>query len=509
MPDSITPVGAMVQPVNVNPQQGINTLSGIIGIQQQKQNLATGAIQQQTAQAESQQAQQKNQELQKLAAFTKTAIGSPQYSLPDGSPDIGKFQKDAAVIAPTYGLPYIGQMTSNFKEGTESRRALQQLSGEQNASLAKIFTGVATNPKATESDFMDAVAQARSNNSDPGFNRALDNALIHANKAGSPQQAAANAVGALGGVAQSAPTQIDQGGSVQPGTTQTMGPGMGGFTSVGAPITKNLPPQVVKYPSGSLGTVGGAAGGPGAGPQGPPGAQGPPRPRTAQDDAPPPNAPTAAQEAYQQNVAGANAHVAQVRGADADYGLNMNLGNAIRRLSKNTDTGPGSATWQHALGAIGAPAGASNIANYQLLGAYLDRQAATLRAQMGLPATNEGVQTSQAIQGNTGYQREAIQDKNDLTQALVEGVHQYRNGLDKATGFSPNPSPRAVQQFRSSWTNNFDPNVFKLENAQKQVASGEDPKAVEKLLKTMPAAEVASLREKRKNLQALSQGQMP
>jgi hypothetical protein len=97
----MVPVGNTIIPPN--PNQGINTLSGILGIRQQQQNLQTGAYQQQTAQAESQQAQQKNQELAKVGALTQGAYTSGKYSKPDGTFDNAKFANDVSIVAPTYG----------------------------------------------------------------------------------------------------------------------------------------------------------------------------------------------------------------------------------------------------------------------------------------------------------------------------------------------------------------------------------------------------------------------
>jgi hypothetical protein len=202
MPDSITPVGAMINPPD--PMQGIRTMSGILGIQQQRQNLQTGQYQQAQAQAESQQSQQKNMDLQRLEAFTQGAIKDPKYQLPDGSPDIQSFQRDAMVAGGVYGQPVVGQMASNFKEAVETRRALQQLSSEQNASITGFLKGIASKPGATSSDLLDAVSQARSNNKDVGFNRALDNFLLGSNRS-SPQEAAANGAAILGGITRAQP----------------------------------------------------------------------------------------------------------------------------------------------------------------------------------------------------------------------------------------------------------------------------------------------------------------
>lgn len=55
MPDMIQPIGAMIKPPD--PSQAMNTMSGILGLKQQQQNLQTGALKQQSQQLETGQAQ--------------------------------------------------------------------------------------------------------------------------------------------------------------------------------------------------------------------------------------------------------------------------------------------------------------------------------------------------------------------------------------------------------------------------------------------------------------------
>jgi hypothetical protein len=148
--------------------------------------------------------------------------------------------------------------------------------------------------------------------------------------------------------------------------------------------------------------------------------------------------------------------------------------------------------------------GTDKANNAQELGAFLDRQAATVRGQMGLPGTNAGAEDAKMIAGNTGYNAKVIQDKNDYTQALTEGLHQYRNGLDRTAGFSGQASPTAVNQFKSAWAQNFDPNVYKGELAYKRSKAEGDA-----FVKSLPPQEAQSLAAKRAALQKLSQGQMP
>lgn len=177
MVDMITPVGTMIKPPD--PMQGINTLSGIYGIQQQRQALQTGQYQQQTAQATSQQAQQENREKQALAQFTANAAKDPAYQNDDGSANVQKYQQGAMQVAPVYGQPYIGQMTTNFNSAVENRKAMLALSNEQRATVGSYFGAVAANPNATMQDLKSAVEQARSVSSDPKYQRTVDDFLLH------------------------------------------------------------------------------------------------------------------------------------------------------------------------------------------------------------------------------------------------------------------------------------------------------------------------------------------
>jgi hypothetical protein len=502
-----TPVADHIIPPN--PMATINSLSGILNLRQQQQALQTGQYQQQSAQATAQQDQQKNSELQALARFSASAMKDPKYQLPDGSLDVQKFQNDAMAVAPTYGQPIIGQTTSNVKEGINTRAAIQSLSAAQNAQIAAGLKGLASIPGgATKSQILDWKNQMESNNKDPAFARALDNALLfmQPDPNGGYSGAAAKMAAALGGMSMQEPGTVDLGTSVQPTVTTTMGPNVGQQTPAGGSFPKSGIIQLANGQAARLNqatgkyeliqqgnTQGGATPTPAA----------PPHPRTAQDDAPPPNAPKAVQDQYQTAVTQANTHVENVRTADHDYGLNTKIADRIRELSKNTTTGTGSQTLQNIGGVLGLPFNGNVNSDYQTLGAYLDRQAATLRGVMGLPATNEGVATSQTISGNTGYSQKALQEKNDLNQALTEGVHQYRRGMDAVAGFGGQASPKSVNAFKSAWADAFDPNVYIGELAYKRSKKDGDD-----FVATLDPAEAASLKAKRARLAALAKGQL-
>lgn len=168
------PVAQGINPIG----QGMQTLSDVMNFKRQQQALQTGVYQQQTAQANAQQDQQKNQELQSLAQFTKSAAQDPKYHNPDGSLNVQKYQTDAMAAAPTYGQAYIGQMTNNANAMVDNRKALLGLSNEQRKTIGGYFGAVAAKPNATKDDLMDAAEQARAVSDDPAYQRSVDRMLM-------------------------------------------------------------------------------------------------------------------------------------------------------------------------------------------------------------------------------------------------------------------------------------------------------------------------------------------
>jgi hypothetical protein len=533
----------IAQNVNVNPQQGIQTLSGLlqlkqrqVGLQQQQQELQT-----QTAQAY--QAQQSATERQNLANIN----WKPFFD--DG--DIEGAQKTAMAVAPTTGAEFSGRLAEAMGNGLKVKSAAAQLNQQYLEPYRNALSLWGADPNADIADLgnqLDAVREGVPASARPKVDAMVNgtltslshpNLLTGAPKSLEEQKQAALAfsraglpqpdVSGTGGLATPAiGTAVGPGGTMV-GTTQSRTLG----TTAAAPgsgISLGLSPaqlaQTITLPNKQVTTLGAFLGKSlgGSGPSAPtapkppaapaPGGTQPMpfykangAPRTAQDDAPPANAPGAVQDQYSAASGQAGKYVQTIRDADEQYGNNIAISNSIRRLAANTSTGPGTQMWHSVLGAIGAPAELNNVSDYQQLGAWLDRQAAGTRGVMGLPATNEGQATSQSIAGNTSYQPEAIQAKNDYNQALVEGLHQQRNGLDKITGYSPTPSPVSVAAFRGAWSSNFDPTVYELENAKKRLQ--EDPNAVTKVVQQLTPEQAKDLQAKRPKLRQLSAGQPP
>lgn len=197
-------------------------------------------------------------------------------------------------------------------------------------------------------------------------------------------------------------------------------------------------------------------------------------------------------------------HISTVRKADSDYGANRHINEEILRLSADTATGPGTKTWHNLIGRVAGLAGGDAIADYQKIGAYLDRQAALSAQQMGLPETNAGLATAANLSGTTEYTPGALKAKVGLTDAMVEGAHQYRKGLDKVVGTGPNQDLSKLQQFRAQWADNFDPNVFRVENA---IRRG-DNKELNSIREEVGTRGLAELKKKSENLRKLESGEL-
>ena len=491
MPDQIPLTQA--QPL----QNPLTTMSGILGLQQQKQALQTGQYAQETAQAGAATNQMVLGERQRVASY----LSNPANK--------GKKAEDMAddlrSIAPTTAPEYIKKIQDNENGQIGIDQNLSTLSKDYKEQLNNVL-GSRVGSSASNSDIEEDIHQAVLQNPKLAgtayfMSKNIDN-LPDPTKPPqgmTPQDAQqqrdkllAAAQYKVSGKSPLAAGVRDQGTSATPIATNQI---TGSQTTTG--------PSYDKTTIGQTGTGQAAL----VGPKGvsvlpdrtPPVA--PPvnaSPRTAQDDAPGPNAPKAVQENYQAASQAAQKHVEDVRKADEGYGNNVSVANTIRHLAPNADTGPGRQTLNNALAGLGVQAGSNN----QELGAFLDRQAAGLRSQMGLPATNEGAEQSKSIAGNTGYALPALMDKNDYTQSLVEGAHQYRHGLDRVAGFSGQASPKAVNEFKSAWADNFDPNVYKADLAKKQGKLSE-------FVNSLDPKEAATLAQKRKNLQSLSNGQIP
>lgn len=511
---------------NYTAPDGLATLGNLMSIKQKQQGLQSGALSIQSQQQGLQGQAADVQMAQQSAAQRKglANIDWNKHLSPDGILDTNSFAKDQDIRkAAGDQYPDLLAKANQVKQSQlQNQQSLFNLTKDQAGTFGSIVGGLQSDKDVQEDN--------------EAGRQKVSNAFAQYGQMYGPEAAAvaqtyspmvehapkgqlASSIHALQLQTQSAGQQI---GTTTPGGATVQGKrGLNVINTnpnapqpvgsqVGQPITdQGISPTLAIMPNKTLQVVGpsGPAGSaPVKAPSGPGtdskahGGSSPAPIRTAQDDAPPANSPDAIHKAYNDSVISTQQHVSGIRAADSEYGNNISISNTIRHLSQNTKTGPGTSQWQTAMAALGVKSGS----DYQELGAFLDRQAAGLRSQMGLPGTNAGAQDSKDIAGNTTYTKQTIQDKNDYSQALVEGAHQYRHGLDRVAGFGSNASPKAVQAYQSAWTDNFDPNVYKLDIMKKQ-----GKEALNSFISKLDPSEAASLSVKRKNLQALSNGQVP
>jgi hypothetical protein len=178
-----------------------------------------------------------------------------------------------------------------------------------------------------------------------------------------------------------------------------------------------------------------------------------------------------------------------------------NINQQLLQLSSGTSTGPMTATVQKLAAAAGLKSGSS----YQEINAYLERQAATSAAAMGVPHTNAGLAASQSATGTTEYTPAALQEKVKFADAVNSGAMAYREGLDNAIGTGDVPNLKSYQKFRSAWAKNFDPDVYRADDA---IRRG-DVAELNNLKQRLGSQGMKVLAQKSANLRALENGQIP
>lgn len=491
---TITPVAAQIRPPDF--AQGLGTLSSLATLQgqqlanqQRAQDLQTGQYTQAGAQADSQQAQQRNRELQAASGLVTSGVYSQgKYRDQDGNLDRGKLADDILSVAPTYGQPIVSSLLSQANEIVTNKQAHQTLSRNQQEQMGSTFGALATKQDLTNSDFIDALNTLTDQNRDPQFKRMAMSMLTHLPPNASPQDLqnvarrwSVAATGAESATAQTNPavTTYQAPGGLQPIQGNPQAPG--GIAPIGKPLPQGIAPQIITNPTtagqaivgGSQGTtprlIGGASGGGSSGWQ----------PITGQ--------PEALQD------------INNARGAATELQTARNANAHLLALSADTLTGPVSA-WS---AKAAAAAGLSQGSGIQEIDAYLQRSAMTgLRA---LPHTNADLESAQKMTGTTSYTPQALQEKVKFTDALNSGALAYTKGLNAAVGTGPNPDLSHYNAFKAAWGQNFDPDVYRWEDAQRR----QDPAEMQAIRKRLGPQGMKQLARKSAALAQLEQGAIP
>jgi hypothetical protein len=149
-------------------QNPLQSLSSILGIQQQRQALVkqaqdiqTGQYAQQSAQASAQQDQQKNSELQAVGQLAKSAYTSGRYAKPDGTFDNAKFADDVSQVAPTYGQQIAKDATMRAGEVYQNQQTFFNLQKSKQDQVANTVASLAGDPNIDHSKVTDAFEALR------------------------------------------------------------------------------------------------------------------------------------------------------------------------------------------------------------------------------------------------------------------------------------------------------------------------------------------------------------
>ena len=474
-------------------------LNSILESRQKQQALQIGQQQLQQQTAETQQAQQKNMELQALSNFTKSAINNPDYQDSTGRLDANKFKADAATVAPVYGADYINKYIDGANAIIAGKRAATSLTKDQNDLASGYLKGAATSNDPN--DFNTAVRKIREIDPKNSALQDMANTLQERATINGYKQAAANGASMLGGFSQQAPSTLNTGGAIQPGATNQF---TGAFTPAQAPIQMGVSPgertnvginpltgqpYTVNKPASGVGATVGAP------PiqQGPQGGLGPfPTPQQAA------SASAASQEADAVRAGDSN----PVSGYAPTKQVYSNL---LDLVQTNPAIGPNSKGWNK-LTSVLTPFGASANSSMQEIDSYLDRLALQNAGAAGL-STDAARSMSATAAGSTEMNPEALKEKLRFGAATLEASHAYRQGLDKVVGLQ-NQNPIAKRAFDAAWSQNADINAFRLLAAKNTGDKEGYQKALENI-KKLPPQQRAIVQQKMMNLNALTNGQMP
>ena len=493
--DGIQPVGEDIKVPDM-----LGRLSSILGIRQQQQALQGQAavVQQEQLKAEGQQG---------VNDFFQNHDFSKDTG-PDGltNPDLSMQSKDYQDL-PGIAKPLVMQSLQGMRQRQlQNAQSFQNLNNDTLTQATQIIGGLANDPdvktdtpagrQKLDAAFgairqMTPQAAALANIYQPMVDHAKPGQLLGAVQAfqlqganaatqrqqQNPQLANVN----TGGATNIYNVQPEQG--LQPGQQPVQR------------VPNTLPPQIINQPiTGAPAVVGGAGGSTPRPLGGPPAA-------TRSPTAPNAWSPYAGESS---DIANNQNEVRQIRIQGDQAPLVHNINEKILQLSADANTGPGTAAWQNALGALGAPFGLSPTASYQEIGKFLEKNAINNMQAMGGPPSDARLSAAAAANGSQTFSPQALQAVTKFNDATVTGLAAYRRGVDNYVG-TRNPDYTKLADFKSAWAKNFDVNVFLAENA----FHNHDTAELTQLRQQLGPAGFKALAAKRKGLMSLEDGELP
>jgi len=434
-------------------------LGNMVSLQQGMQDLQKGSI---SLQAQ----QQANQERQNVIQLTQN---DPDFKPgPDGIVDMSKVMPKLMQAAPQTYAQYAQNLNTVNNGAANTNGTLIALGGDRLNAMSDVATSV-NHPGVTASEVIDTMTDYKKANPQsagvidqflarvPGMNEEqLRGALSHISlrsKTLAEQQAAQNA-GA---------TPVNSGGQTQfvatPGNINGTAPG----TKLGVPITNTITPgereKLVTDPvsgqtviahlddNGNIVSSRAAAGGQGNGTG---------RPNTG-FQAIPPGESVASGQQFQSIREQSNAAVQPARTAS------FNNKQILGLLNSGTTTGQGAETAKKVFGSLGLEWSNDEGKNLATMQHYLAQNQIAAEQTMGVRHTDAGGQEAGAVTGNISIPTEALKGIVKTNDAFSTAIPLYNQGMEAA--IKKGGSVYAIRQFRNEWSQNFDPNVFRYQNA--------------------------------------------
>ncbi len=529
MADQWTPVATGIVPPN--PQAGLNTLSNLLGIQQQRQALQTGQYTQASAQAESQVAGQNAKEKMALAQLLQDPVGNGIVDS-DGNPT-KQAQSIVMRAAPTTGAGHYADIVSAAGKKIEFNNAVNNLRTNERTEVQNTLGGVAADPNATASDAATALGNlVESKRGTPVYDdyktigETASTVLNHADqeqkKLGKQIPPGTEAwrplalnlvrgglgaagIAGAGGIAAGTPTIMQTATGQQPGVIAPALAG-GGFTPTGEEVS--APPSVVTGPGNQLLRVPRGAttateisAPPAAGPPPPPSGKLQPLQKPGLND-------PAGQANYTARIKQAGDEQAAVSNAanDPQNGVQVSRyrNGQILDLTKVAPTGPGKDIWNHVASQLPQDTSIGQNADaFQKIGHYLAQNSAAMAGKMGVPNTNMGQETAAAAAGNPGQNPGAIKEITKVNDALNTGFDLYNRGLSKVTTHGSDLS--RAPAYKQAFGQNVDVNALRWADAHRR----NDTEEIGALSKQGPAA-IAAWQKKLATLKSLAtNGDLP
>lgn len=502
MPDFGNPVAAGIQAQN--PNQGLQTLSDLIGMQRQQQALQIGAQQLQVGEGAAQQAQQQMSERQLMQ---KSFLSGKD---PDGNslkgPD-GQFDPVAVNNFASKYMPLTGQdVTQNIIKTLDSRVKLNDSVRGLGQNYRNDISGIVRSgigqqdPATSVNSGLDAYAQ-QNPQAAPAIAHAksLINGANAANPNASPQQRDM----ALQKLAMEFQPASTTAAEQAPAIVGVTGQG-GGYQGVqvnpysAVPQGATGPETAQGIPLGERQTVGtnGVTGAPtivnknGQG-------------QITGITNPPTQGVYVPQPGDREALPGLSAERESARAAFSNApSAHTNNQLVLQNIDNVAATGPLGQKARNALSAFGLRTDSDAATAYDLVGKGLERSALQAAQSMG-PNTNAGLEAQIKANGSLGYTPQAIKEVTKLNDALTTGVQSYQPGLERAIAANPSAGVFAKRQFDQAWGSNFDPTIFRYYNAIKSGDTAEKA-AIEKQLGGIGSKGYKAMLDKASNLQQLS-----